>query len=244
MKLNENLRLVLHDVYLYDIEACHFTILTKMGYELSGIDKDNKLERNIKIGQIMRDNPRITSLLRTTTESVINDYITKNNITEDDIVIRQYDGLILTKRLYYTNIKHIPLNIRKFFQVFIMSIDRTMYIALDGNFEVTIKGIPHRYSSIDELYKELCLIVFIGKRTPIFKRLQKLKDDIFNSTDKRLFKIPVNNNKYKIFLKGYGEIEVSDSTIKIMDIDDIDKEQYYKLYLEPFVKSIVFEFVR
>lgn len=244
MQINKDVGLILRDIYSYDIESCHYTILEKSGYDLSHIDKDNKLTRNIQIGQMMHDNPRITSLLRTTTESIINDYINKNNIKEEEIVLRQYDGLILTRKIYYTNLGHIPLDLRKVFQIFIASIDRKKYIALDSNQDVTIKGVSNRYQIIDELYKELCLITSIGKKTPIFKRLQKFRDNIIFSKDINLFKIPSRDGKINIFLKGYGQLEVSESTAKIMDLDDIDKEVYYSLYFDAFIKTIVFEFVR
>jgi len=244
MQINKDVGLILRDIYSYDIESCHYTILEKSGYDLSHIDKENKLTRNIQIGQMMHDNPRITSLLRTTTESIINDYINKNNIKESEIVLRQYDGLILTRKLYYTNLSHIPLDLRKVFQVFISSIDRKKYIALDSSEDLTIKGVSNRYEAIDQLYKDLCLITSIGKKTPIFKRLQKFRDNIIFSTDINLFKIPARDGKINIFLKGYGQLEVSESTAKIMDLDDIDKEVYYSLYFDKFIKTIVFEFVR
>lgn len=109
MQLNPNLPLVMRDVLIYDIEACHYTILKNKGYDLSHVDPEDKIGRNIMIGQMMKENPRITSLLRGTTESIINDYININNIQDDEIVIRQYDGLILTRPLHVTNIGHIPL---------------------------------------------------------------------------------------------------------------------------------------
>ena len=63
MNINENLKLVLRDVYLFDIEACHYTIMTKLGIEMPGIDRDNKLERNIYIGKMMSRNPNLTSVI-------------------------------------------------------------------------------------------------------------------------------------------------------------------------------------
>jgi hypothetical protein len=60
----------------------------------------------------------------------------------------------------------------------------------------------------------------------------------------RMFGIPLKNGKVNIFLKGYGEMEISPQTLKIIDTGDIDKERYFKFYIEPFTKSIVIEFVR
>lgn len=244
MKLNSNLNLILKDVHVYDIKACHYTILNNLGFDMTGIDPEDKLGRNIQIGKMMKENPRITYLLRNTTESIINDYITKNKIEDDEIVIRQYDGLILTKLLSITNIGHIPLERRKTFQIFISSIDRTKYIALDNNLKVAIKGVANRYEQIDQLYFRLCKIVDMTNKNSIFSNLQKMKDNILNSKDVYLFAIPTKHDKKIIFLKGYGDLEVSNSTLKIMDTNDIDRERYFKYYIEPFTKSIVFENVR
>jgi len=243
MEINKNLRLILRDVHLYDIKACHYTIMSNLGFDLDGIDPEDKLGRNIKIGQMMRDNPRITSLLRNTTEAVIDDYIIKNKIQDDEIVIRQYDGMILTRTLEHTNIGHIPLERRMSYQKFITSIDRHKYIAMDNNFEISIKGISHRYNKMDSIYVRLCKLSDLSKDR-MFHHLQKIKDEIFNSADAELFGIPTTNDKLTIFLKGYGELSISPSTLRIMDTEDIDRERYFKFYIEPFAKSIVFENVK
>lgn len=244
MQTNKNLPLILKDVYVYDIESCHYTILNKLGYDLSNIDKDNKKERNIQIGIMMRKNPRMTSLLRTTTNSIIDDYILENSIKEEDIIIRQYDGLILTKKLHTTKLGHIPLDLRKTFQVLINSINRSSFIALDENNNVVIKGVPFRYQQMDTLYKRLCETVLIGRKESIFRNLQKIKNEILTKTDPTFFGIPSSEGKFNVFLKGYDELEVSESILKIMDSDDIDKRRYFKFYIQPFTKSIVFQFVK
>lgn len=243
MKLNKNLRLILTDVYVYDIEACHYNILKNLGFDLSNIDPNDKLGRNIEIGKMMRENPRITSLLRTTTESIIDDYINANDIKEDEIVIRQYDGIILTRHLHTTNIGHIPLDLRKTFRIFISSINRDMYIALDIENNVTAKGISHIYDEMKDIYKRVCKIIDMNKSSR-FKHLQNLKDHFFTVDNPKLFGIPIKDGKYNVFLIGYGELEISQSTLRIMDCDDIDRNEYFKHYIEPFTKSIVFESVR
>ena len=104
MKINQNLKLVMKDLYLYDIEACHYNLVKKLGLDISELDENDKTSRNIQIGKMMRKNPRLTSVLRNTTRSIIDEYIRKNNIQEDEIVIRQYDGMILTRGLQETNV--------------------------------------------------------------------------------------------------------------------------------------------
>lgn len=243
MNINKNVKLVLRDVYLYDIEACHYTILTKLGIEMPGVDKNNKLERNIQIGKMMRKNPNLTSMLRSTTRSIIDEYISRNKISEDDIILRQYDGIIITKTLNETSfLHHVPLNIRKHYQIFISSIDRTKYISFDSQQQTSIKGIPHRYPEMDKIYEQICKINYANKDS-IFRNLQRIKDKFIASNDARMFGIPLKNGKVNIYLKGYGEMQVSSQTLKIIDTDDIDKHRYFKHYIEPFTKSIVIEFV-
>ena len=243
MKINDKTRLVLRDVYLYDIEACHYTIMQKLGLDLTGINREDKTERNIQIGKLMRKNPRLTSLLRNTTKSIIDEYIRANGITDSDILLRQYDGIIITKTLRVTDLRGIPLNIRKHFQIFISSIDRKKYIAIDSRNKVAIKGVPFRYEEMDKIYERICKIRFLNKES-IFRNLQIIRDDIFNTNNTKLFGIPLKNGKYGIFLKGYGQLQVSKSTLKIMDPKDIDRERYFNFYIVPFTKSIVVEFVR
>ena len=243
MKINPNVKLVLRDVFLYDIEACHYTIMKKLGFDLTGVDYEDKLKRNIQIGQMMRKNPKLTSLLRNTTRSIIDEYISRNNIQDDDIILRQYDGIIITKRLTETNMHHVPLNMQKNFQIFISSIDRQKYISLDSNFKTTVKGVAFKYDEINNIYKQICRINY-AKKISIFRNLQHIKDKFMTSNNPYLFGIPLSNGKVNIFLKGYGEMEISKQTLKLIDTDDIDKEKYFSLYLEPFTKSIVIELVR
>ena len=68
------------DLYLYDIEACHYNIVKHLGIDTSELDENDKTKRNIQIGKMMRKNPRLTSVLRSTTRSIIDEYIRRNNI--------------------------------------------------------------------------------------------------------------------------------------------------------------------
>ena len=241
MELNKNLNLILRDVHLYDIKACHYTIMKNLGFELK-VDPEDKLARNIEIGKMMK-NPRITAMLRNTTKAIIDNYIIENDIQKNDIVIRQYDGLILTKLLQYTNIGFIPLTRRKSFQKFIISINRDMYIGMDYDSEVSIKGISHRYEKMDELYIELCKISNLS-RDRIFHHLQLIKNRIFNTKDPKIFGVPTKDNKIIVYLKGYGELLITPSTLRIMNTDDIDRERYFNFYIKPFTQSIVYENIR
>ena len=239
MDINKNCHLFLRDLYSYDIQSCHYTILENIGADLSKIPKEEKETRNIKIGLLMKDNPKLIHVLRSVTNSTINEYILRNNIKEDDIILRQYDGIITTKLLRETTNRYIPLELRKSFQHMIISIDRNMYIAFDG-VKTSVKGVPNNYEEMNGIYNRIAKINYINKSS-IFSSLQKIKDDIFTEKNPILFAIP-NNDSYIVYLKKYGESKISESIINVMDIDDIDKERYFTFFILPFFKSIVKEF--
>jgi len=242
MEINKECNLFLRDVYSYDIESCHYTILKRKGLDISWINKDNKLERNTQIGKWMGRNQRITSLLRNTTNSIIDDYINKNNLKSEEIILRQYDGLIITRMLREKTNQEISLDLRNIFQTFISSYDRKMYIAFDGK-ETFIKGIPYRYKEMDAIYKKLLNINFLNK-TSVFRGLEKIKNDFLNSNNPYLFCIPTNeNNKFNVFLYGYDQMEISKQTIKLLGTEDINKKKYFDFYIKPFAQSIVSEFL-
>jgi len=242
MQINKNCKLFLRDIYSYDISACHYNILVNLGFDVSDLNKENKEERNIKIGKMMRNNPRLTDILRSTTESMITEYLFINNIKDDDLVIRQYDGVLTTKKLKNDTTSFLPLELRSIFKIFIISINRDRYIALDEKNEIIIKGVPHRYGEIDNIFKDILSINYLNKSS-IFKSLKDIKNKILTSSNPFLYAIPTNDkDKFNILFKKYGQLEVSKSVLSIMDIDDIDKEKYFEIYMRPFSESLVVEF--
>jgi len=208
---------------------------------LSNIDKKDKEGRNVHIGKLMKQNPRLTDILRKTTNSIVDENISRNNITEDELILRQYDGIIITRILQEVIVQSIPLALSSHFEIFIISVDRNKYIAFDG-IETTIKGVPHRYEKIDKLYRRIAKINF-NVRSSIFENLQEIKDEILTSNDPELYCVPVSDDKYSVFLKGYEEVEITKQTVRMMDVNDVDRRKYFDFYLRPFTESITVEFV-
>jgi hypothetical protein len=244
MKINNKYPVIMRDVYSYDLSACHYNIMKKLGYNLSGVDETNKQERNIYIGKLMKNNPDLTSKLRETTRSIIDEYLLRNNVKEDELILRQYDGFITKRTLLYRNLQSLPLDLRSQFVIFICSIERNKYLAMDTHTkEITVKGVSHKYSELDSIYRQICEIRYSNKER-IFSQLHRIKISFYTSPNGKLFGIPAHNGKFKVILKEYGEMEVSENVLKIIDTNDIDKDFYFKHYIEPFTKSIVFENVR
>jgi hypothetical protein len=241
MNINKFCRLFLNNVYSYDISSCHYNILKSLNYDVSNIEKNDKLKRNIQIGKLMRGNPQLTNTVRSITESLIDEYILRNKLLKDDIIIRQYDGFMSIKPLKQTTDQYLPIDLQSIFSVFIISLDRTKFIATDG-YKISIKGISNRYSEIDNIFKKILFINYANKNS-VFVSLQNIKDEILNSQNPRLYCIPSGEGTYNIFLKEYGQFEISETLINILDVSDIDKERYFNHYFKTFFDSITIEFL-
>lgn len=236
----ESENLFYRDIYYYDIEACHYQIIRNFGLDISRLNKEDKQQRNVEIGKMMGENPRFSKALRNFTHSIINDYLSRNKISEEDVILRQYDGFITSKKLYKTNLEPIPLK-EYFFEKFLIGSNRDRYIAKYKD-DVIIKGVPNKYPRMNNFLGKIININFASKES-IFNSLEKIKKDLYNSNDWKLFFIDVNDSDYgEIIFKKYGQISIAKSAAKLIDIDDIDKKWYYNKYIRPFTEGIVIEF--
>ncbi len=240
MKINEKCPLFLNNILNFDIESCHYFILESLGYDVSDISKDNKIKRNISIGLLMKKYPNLINILRKITESIVNDFILKNKIREDDIVLRSYDGII-TKSIKILD-HDTSLKLRDVYINLIISSDRISYIAVNDKNEITAKGIANKYNQINNFYSKLLKINFISKES-IFRSLQRIRDELINNEDPEIFCIPIDDKYYEINLLKYGKMKISETVIQMIDCDDVNKEFYFDKYLKPFFDSIVIEFI-
>jgi hypothetical protein len=240
MNINTSIPFVLRDVYLHDIEACHYQILKNLGIDISHIDPENKLKRNIQIGLMFRDNPALSEKVREITNSTISQYIDINKVKDDELVIRQYDGMLTTRRLEHTS-DFMEIPVKEKFDIFIISIDRNKYIAISDD-EITIKGVSHSYEKIEAYYKRLLKINYLSKES-IFRNLELIKNDLITNKDVETFAIPIEGNKFKMFFKKYDDMDISSSMMNLLEVEDIDRIKYFDLYLKPFTRSIVYEYI-
>jgi len=245
MEINKSCKLFLRSVYSYDIPACHFTILENIEHPSVPVIKNlSKLDRNIQIGLLMKSDPNLTKVLRSSTISTIDDYISTNQITDDELITRQYDGFLCTKKLKELDIGlSLKVELRNTYSIFIISSNRDSYITTDFK-DYSFKGISNRYDAVDEIYKKILNINFLC-RSSIFSMMDKLQKEILHSDDPSLYFIPstVDKNFGSVILKNYGDTKISQSVLNIIDCDDIDRQTYYDKYFRSFFESILIEFL-
>jgi hypothetical protein len=242
MKLSSK-KLVLDNVYSYDITSCHYTILKNLGFDVSAIDKDNKFERNKTIGIMMKNYSGLSEILRSTVYEIVDEYLKKNEISEEDIVTIQYDGFLVKKSLQLFKNESFPMELKAFYNNVILSFDRIMYIAKGKN-ETIVKGMSSDYKEIMYFYDKLLSLNFLN-RYSVFKGLDLIKKDFFECKDVSKFIISTSEDSFYLYLKNFGQVEISKNLLDSSEFDDndIDKSWYFETFMIPFCRSICYDFL-
>jgi len=58
-----------------------------------------------------------------------------------------------------------------------------------------------------------------------------------------LYGITVDDKNVSVFLKQYGQFEMSNTVLNILDLTDVDRHKYFDYYIQPFFDSITVEFL-
>lgn len=236
MNISQSCNLFLTDLYFYDISSCYYQIAQSVFYNLEGIDKNDKTARNIALGKEQINNEAFSSFLLSSAESIVSYYLEENRVGDDEIVLVQKDGCILT-RLLKENEFFIKMDFREHINFMIISLDRKKFLYVSEQ-EVTVKGMPNRYPGIDQIYDKFKNLNLYNKKG-LFKQLQKIKDLVVNGEDFSTYKI-VKGEKNLVITKSYGIMEVEEG-VKFK-IKDIDREKYYDLYIREFMEPLQLHF--
>ena len=233
--INTNTSLVLHDLYYYDIVSCYPTILKTQAYDFSNVDLNNKQERSEFIGKQQRNNVNMSSYLMESANSLVSFYLLDNDVSQDDIIMTQRDGFILTRPLAKTD-GSIKMELRRVIDFMIITLDRKKYLEC-SNSEIRVKGVKHLYPKIEETYKRFANLDFYNKKR-LFGQMAAIKNSVFENTDKMYFAIPMDDDKFA-FSTYNGDIAVKD--LDLVSINRIDKSKYFNNYIKPFLDSIYIE---
>ena len=108
MEINKNCSLVLNTVYSYDISSCHMNILKRLGFNVTELQATDKVTRNIKIGLMEKENERLSNILRSITNSTINDYLNIYGIKLNPDILKKIDPI---QKLLFINPKERNIDI-------------------------------------------------------------------------------------------------------------------------------------
>jgi hypothetical protein len=127
--INDSCPLVLSDLYEYDFNMCGYRILKNLGWDMSCVERDNKTQRNIQIGYILRDNPHISKIFHMSMKELLEHYIRVNKIEPKNIIVDNKDGLILNKKMTILNTT-MPIDFRGLISKMIITIKRKGYLLI------------------------------------------------------------------------------------------------------------------
>lgn len=235
--INTACPLILQDLFFYDFKSAYPRIMESIGYDFGDIDLNDKPARNKAIGIAQIDNPNLSSFLMDSVDQLLNFYLKENGIKDEDIIISQRDGFILTKLLYTSDVL-MELDFRGHINLVIISPDRQKYIAFHDDGIIDVKGLRNYYPELNVIYQKFSKLNMFNKKT-MYKQLSQIKDFVFTCSDKKIFMVEMNDS-YFVQTNNLGVIEVQNSSY--FKLKNIDREKYFDHYIKEFLQSIHLEF--
>jgi len=233
--ISNRCKLVLQDLYFYDFKSAYPRLLSSLGWNFEDVDLDNKAERNIFIGLSQRDNQNLSSYLMESVGQLLDFYLQENGVKEDEIIVTQRDGFILTRALHITDVM-MKLDFRGLINLIIMSPDRKKYLTISDS-GVDVKGMRNYYPALNTIYSQFGRLNFYNK-TALFKQLERIKKEAQDNQDKKFYMAEVDG-KHIVQTKN-GVIEVGDE--RFFKLESVDKIKYFDHYFKEFFQSIMLEF--
>ena len=230
--INDTCDLVLFNIFIYDFKSAYSTILKKIDWDFGSVDLNNKLQRNIYLGKLQKENNKIFTYLYTTTCSLIKFFLLENNIQEDEIIVNQLDGVILKRKINNKKLD-IELSLRFIDDIFIITPDRKKYISISEN-NLMVKGISNYYNNLDLYYKKFLKFNYCNKDI-LSNNLQNFKNSFLNEVDKELFLIKIND---KNIIQTVDNEQIIINNIDYFNINLVNKIKYFNHYYKEFIDSI------
>ena len=235
MEISKNCNLVLTTLFSYDFSACAYNLLKSIGWDLSNINYDNKEERNIQIGLLQRDNPRLAKFLLNSITNLVNHYFVINDITKDNLVVRARDGFIIKKKMNILD-HTMPIDLRSVISKFIISTDRKKYLAIHMNGDVEVKGIKNK--TIDVSFYNLFKNLDFSTKRSLLIGLERMRQTILDSENILWFSTKDEKN-YNVPIIGSGILKLNKASLHLIDSEEIDKHFLWEEYIWPFARPIL-----
>jgi len=234
--INDSCNLVLQDLYLYDFKSAYPRILDGINWDFQDIDLENKHDRNIAIGMAQRDNENLSSFLMNTVGSLLQFYLSENDVKDKDIIVTQRDGFILNTFLTNTD-EFLKLDLREHIHLMVITPDRKKYLTISDN-GVTVKGFQNNYKALNSSYELFGKLNLYNKKV-LFKQLKRIKDHVLHGEDKKFYMVEVGE-RIAVLTKKHGTLVVANENL--FNLIDIDTHKYYDHYFREFLEAIFLEF--
>jgi hypothetical protein len=200
---------------------------------LNGIDSTDKEKRNITIGKLQIHNTSLSEYIMEETTGMVQYYLRKNEVKQEDIIAIQRDGIIISHPLKFTSDKFA---LRSILSKLIITLDRKRYLSIDSNGKVEVKGVKDK--PIDTSFYDMFRNLNYGDKKLLLIGLNSIRDTILNAKKASWFGIEKDLNVI-IPILGIGEICVSKSSLMRIEPKEIDKEFLWNDYIWPFTQPLL-----
>lgn len=235
MEISKTCPLILSNCFSYDFSACAYNILKSIGWDLSNINFNDKEKRNVQIGLLQKDYPRLAKFLLESITNLVNHYFKINNITKDDLIVRARDGFIIKKKMEILD-HTMPIDLRSIISKIIISTDRKKYMTIHTSGEVEIKGIKNKTVDVS-FYNMFRNLNFSTKRS-LMVGLERMRQSVLTSENILWFSTTDETN-YNVPIIGSGILKLNRASLQLIDSDEIDKHFLWEEYIWPFARSIL-----
>jgi len=238
---NENIEPVINHVFQYDIKSCYYRLLSNEGVSFPKFK--TKLERNMYIGNMMRDNKDMVNYCQNQTNNIINEFIDKNKIKEHEIINIERDG-ILTKRYLTKNYYKgdVYPELRDHYDVYVGSYKTRKSMILSRDDKTVIKGVKYKTKSLSKFVSKYINLLQNQNVSSWFKILNKLRNEYFNTDDYSLFEIEdKDGSMFIIKNKENQRLRLTVKDFKNFDLTglNIDRVFYFNQHLEGFIQNLL-----
>lgn len=233
----------------YDIQRCHPSCM----YFIKGPEFYNelismpKLESNIRIGKMMREDPNLSQQIGEIKLRFFNEFCKVNNIKDSNFLSSTVDSMLLVnKKPLKTKFENGVINFRnkdgEFTSYIRLSFGREIEILYDGmNNNVRVKGVNEEYISGNptfmRLFKQLLMLLENANNLSTQELLRKtnyIRSKYINSKDPMMWASILEGNKYAYILE--GEKVLSDEYLPESSNNILVKTDNYVTFILPLIK--------
>lgn len=259
MKLNKllnnriNANIVNSMITEYDIKAAHTTAL----YYIKGPEiyeklmSMPKLERNIHIGKMIKEDKNLRKQIDEMIISWFNEFLEENKIIEINFLATTPDSILIKNQLAvktkFGEAKNVLIRNKEnisYSSLFV--VDKLHFILYDNmSKRLRIKGlgveeVANKYPFVNGPMRDLCGILdgyMTTNRIEFLKRLKMFRRTYLNSSNIEVFRSVNDKNMFKYIVD--DSIELVDIPIKESENVKLVKTDNYMNYILPLIQSFI-----
>lgn len=236
----------------YDLKSAHTSAL----YFIKGEEIYNKLinmpklERNITIGKMIKEDRSLRTKIDDLVISWFNMFLSENKILGCNFLATTPDSILIKNQIAmkqsFMNGKVLFRNKEKIAYSSLFIVDKRKFILFDRMTKrIRVKGlgtedITNKYPFVNTSLRDLCCIlddsISLG-HINCLRKLKSFRHEYINSTNPEIYRSVDNHNKFKYLID--NQIEYSDIYLKESDNCRLLKDDNYMNYVMPLMRSFI-----